>query len=250
MRRFAKAFTLVELLVVIGIIALLISILLPVLAKAREQARSVVCQSNIRQICQAVYMYVAENRGVLPNPYTRIPPWPGTAIQQDVNGQVNWQVGTIWPYISSSPDVRRRIFNCPSDTDPRYLGTTSHVLDTTSPRNFSYSFTDKMLRLVGQNGASGQLLLTQVHSPSHKLMILEDEAPVGPGADVSDGWPGITPGSQVACLLTMRHNKTASVGFFDGHVESMSPLIFANTQPNIYTDAYWHYFDLFTNRHP
>ncbi len=61
-----KAFTLVELLVVIGIISLLVSILLPALNKARQQANLIACQSNLRGIGQMVQIYVTENQGLLP----------------------------------------------------------------------------------------------------------------------------------------------------------------------------------------
>ena len=59
-------FTLIELLVVVSIIALLVSILLPALGRAREQAKSVICLSNVRQYGLAVYLYVDEHDGSFP----------------------------------------------------------------------------------------------------------------------------------------------------------------------------------------
>jgi prepilin-type N-terminal cleavage/methylation domain-containing protein len=68
-RRSPSGFTLVELLVVIGIIALLISILLPSLGKARRAAIAIKCQSNLHQIGLGLAQYAAFNKGSLPYGY-------------------------------------------------------------------------------------------------------------------------------------------------------------------------------------
>jgi prepilin-type N-terminal cleavage/methylation domain-containing protein len=61
-----RAFTLVELLVVIGIIAILVGVLLPALRTAREHALSVQCLSNLRQCGQLLYLYANQNKGFFP----------------------------------------------------------------------------------------------------------------------------------------------------------------------------------------
>jgi prepilin-type N-terminal cleavage/methylation domain-containing protein/prepilin-type processing-associated H-X9-DG protein len=113
-----KAFTLIELLVVIAIIAILASILFPVFARARENARRSSCMSNLKQIGLGVLQYTQDFDERLPRSIADGNPRPASDT-------VFFQIS---PYIKSE-----QIFRCPSDSSP------------TGAQNYSYGYNYRYL---------------------------------------------------------------------------------------------------------
>src|SRR5688500_14572174 len=114
----STAFTLVELLVVIGVIAVLIGILLPTLAGAQGRARDLKCQSNLRQIVQGFFSYAAENKGVMPYGYIYDPSHPVTFEPLGGTDTLICWPAQLAKYMvrktgGTSDDALPAVFNCP-----------------------------------------------------------------------------------------------------------------------------------------
>jgi type II secretory pathway pseudopilin PulG len=120
----ASAFSLVELLVVIAIIVLVVSLVLPALGRARDQANVVVCRANLRSIVLASLAYASEHDSVLPTGAT-------------LNNPHADLIGMLGSYVDS-----RETYYCPSEARPE-LRWSEQNFEAGNISYFYYSFTER-----------------------------------------------------------------------------------------------------------
>ena len=156
-RRNAGGFTLVELLVVIGIIALLISILMPALSRSRKVAQRMNCMSAMRQLGIALQAYAAENKGHTPVQVSdAVADWADPAVYDQRGGLAGRSVfSTLFPYIAAE----KRLFVCPMAYEESWTGGGNPT--TVSDTNYMTNAATVDKRLARFGGRASEVVFIQ-----------------------------------------------------------------------------------------
>ncbi|MBI9018869.1 MAG: prepilin-type N-terminal cleavage/methylation domain-containing protein [Phycisphaerae bacterium] len=213
-----KAFTLIELLIVISIIALLVSILMPALSKARQSAKSIMCLNNQRQMTMASYNYASSNNDFYPIAYYyNITPEKSSYHSWDFVTSKDWSTNppteNIKPGILWSYDDNMEIQQCPS-----FKGKSNTLADPYTGYNYNTGF-------IGsgdlEKHPNKTAKVSMVKNPSNTALFGDGEYKDGANHYMrAPQDPGIQSDFCYAGTQGYRHNGKTNVAFCDGHGQS------------------------------
>jgi prepilin-type N-terminal cleavage/methylation domain-containing protein/prepilin-type processing-associated H-X9-DG protein len=211
-----RGFTLIELLVVIAIIAILASLLLPALSRAKMSAQGAACANNIKQLSLAWLIYADDNNQLLINNSSTAD--TQTYRQSWVNNIQDWGTsventnpayvlsGKLAPYVNNNLGV----YKCPSD----------HTAAQNGPRLRSISMNSLVGDpLINRNRFNPNLVqflkMTQFPGPANFYVFIEEHPDTINDGYFMNRWDVIQWGN----LPASWHNSAANISWADGHVE-------------------------------
>lgn len=227
------AFTLLELMVVVAVMAILAGLLLPVISRSKDKGYRAVCINNLRQLNLAFELYRQDHEDWFPGPGSKQTHGP------QPEDWIWWQYGrgvtnsTIARYVDG---FKPELFTCPADKQALEMQGLGPLPN--DPYRYSYALTSYDLR-DGKNMGMATLITrdrkvypfrhSQILKPEAKIMLAEEDRET-----IDD--PRWVPEWSRPNRVTDRHDKKGVVAFADGHVENVLPefgLDPANSQPGL-----------------
>ncbi len=238
----SAGFTLIELLVVISIVALLMAILAPVSQSARQQVRTTLCGSNIKQLTLGLFVYETENQTLPYGFHNTLTPPPGGYSGGSARDRMGWWWFNYIGGLYNKAESKKTVLHCPSKRlrNPRLK---NNILCGNYGVNRSICKSSDDIQSRREEFVGMPLSTSDISRTAETLLIVDsgysiitwwhatDEPPVSLGCIIEDTayipglwinkerdlWDG-----QEQDVIDGRHpNKTVNVGFADGHIGRM-----------------------------